>query len=55
LPELTSDELGPGALALFAAGATAVGGCCGAGPAAIAAARAALDSSPSSLDELPVD
>ncbi len=55
LPELTGDELGAGALALFAAGATAIGGCCGAGPDAIASARHAIDTAPASLDELSVD
>ncbi len=40
---LLPGEFATGALALFAAGATAVGGCCGAGPADIAAARDALD------------
>jgi 5-methyltetrahydrofolate--homocysteine methyltransferase len=47
-------ELATGALALTAAGATAVGGCCGAGPADIRAVRKALDDAPRSLDELEV-
>jgi 5-methyltetrahydrofolate--homocysteine methyltransferase len=40
---LLPEELATGALALFAVGATAVGGCCGAGPADIAAVRKAVD------------
>jgi 5-methyltetrahydrofolate--homocysteine methyltransferase len=40
---LLPGEFATGALALLAAGATAVGGCCGSGPADIAAARAAID------------
>jgi methionine synthase I (cobalamin-dependent) len=40
---LLPGEFATGALALFAVGATAVGGCCGTGPADIAAARAAID------------
>jgi methionine synthase I (cobalamin-dependent) len=51
---LPPQELASGALALFAAGAYAVGGCCGAGPDAIRAARQALDRAPVSLDELNV-
>ena len=51
---LLPEELAAGALVLFAAGATAVGGCCGAGPADIAAIRQALDSAPRSMAELDV-
>ncbi len=40
---LMPEDLGSGARALFAAGATAVGGCCGAGPAHLAAIRSAAD------------
>lgn len=40
---LLPEEFADGCIALLEAGATAVGGCCGAGPADIAAARAALD------------
>lgn len=40
---LLPEEFATGALALLAVGATAVGGCCGTGPADIAAARAAID------------
>jgi 5-methyltetrahydrofolate--homocysteine methyltransferase len=47
-------DLATGALALVAAGATAVGGCCGAGPADIRAVRKALDDAPRSLDELEI-
>jgi methionine synthase I (cobalamin-dependent) len=49
---LPPEEMATGALALFAAGAWAVGGCCGAGPDHIRAAKAALDRAPSSLEEL---
>jgi S-methylmethionine-dependent homocysteine/selenocysteine methylase len=48
------DDLATGALALVAAGATAVGGCCGSGPEDIRAVRRALDDAPRSLDELDV-
>jgi 5-methyltetrahydrofolate--homocysteine methyltransferase len=44
-------DMATGALALLAAGATAVGGCCGATPADIAAIRLAL-SKPSTLQDL---
>ena len=49
---LLPDELATGALALFAVGATAVGGCCGAGPADIEAVRKAIDDAPSSFGEV---
>jgi 5-methyltetrahydrofolate--homocysteine methyltransferase len=49
---VTPDEMAAGALALLAAGATAVGGCCGSGPAHIAAIRRALDVSPRSMTDL---
>jgi 5-methyltetrahydrofolate--homocysteine methyltransferase len=42
-PPVTPAEFSTGALALLASGATAVGGCCGTGPAEIAAARAAVE------------
>ena len=48
------DELATGALALLAAGATAVGGCCGAGPADIRAVRKAIDDAPRTLDEMEI-
>ena len=51
---LLPDELATGALALIAAGATAVGGCCGAGPEDIRAVRRAIDSAPRTLDEIEV-
>jgi methionine synthase I (cobalamin-dependent) len=41
--EETPENFARNALALFDAGATAVGGCCGVGPAGIAALRLALD------------
>jgi 5-methyltetrahydrofolate--homocysteine methyltransferase len=44
-------DMATGALALYAAGATAVGGCCGATPADIAAMRQALDA-PGTLQQL---
>lgn len=40
---LLPEDMGSGARALFAAGATAVGGCCGAGPVHVAAVRNAAD------------
>lgn len=46
------EELATGALALFAAGASAVGGCCGAGPADIAAVRRIVDAAPRTLEEI---
>jgi 5-methyltetrahydrofolate--homocysteine methyltransferase len=48
------EELAIGALALIAAGATAVGGCCGAGPEDIRAVRKAIDDAPRTLDEIEV-
>lgn len=45
-------EMAMGSLGLFAAGARAVGACCGAGPDEIAAMRKAIDAAPRSLDEL---
>jgi 5-methyltetrahydrofolate--homocysteine methyltransferase len=54
LPPLLPEELATGALALFAAGATAVGGCCGAGPADIEAVRKAIDSAPRTLGEIDI-
>jgi 5-methyltetrahydrofolate--homocysteine methyltransferase len=48
------DELATGALALLAAGATAVGGCCGAGPEDIRAVRKAIDDAPRTLDEMEI-
>jgi methionine synthase I (cobalamin-dependent) len=46
LEQVSSAELTRGALALFEAGATAVGGCCGTTPADIAALRVALGEKP---------
>jgi methionine synthase I (cobalamin-dependent) len=43
---VSSSRFAAGALELFAAGATAVGGCCGTAPADIAAVRRALDTQP---------
>jgi 5-methyltetrahydrofolate--homocysteine methyltransferase len=51
-PAVSPDTFAAGALALLAAGATAVGGCCGAGPAHIAATAAAVAAAPGSLDDL---
>lgn len=51
---LPPGELGAGALALFAAGASAVGGCCGTSPEAILAARNAIDASPADMDALEI-
>ena len=53
-PPILPEELAAGALALIVAGAYAVGGCCGAGPADIAAMRHALDAAPRTLDDLDV-
>jgi 5-methyltetrahydrofolate--homocysteine methyltransferase len=49
---LLPDELAVGALALVAAGATAVGACCGSSPADIAAVRRAFDEAPQTLEEI---
>jgi methionine synthase I (cobalamin-dependent) len=49
---LLPDELAVGALALWAAGATAVGGCCGSGPADIAAVSRAFARAPRTLEEI---
>ena len=46
---LYPDEFATGVTALFAVGARAVGGCCGAGAADIAAASAGMDSAPTSI------
>jgi len=43
---VSSSRFAAGALELFAAGATAVGGCCGTAPADIAAVRRTLDAKP---------
>ncbi|RMH37748.1 MAG: homocysteine S-methyltransferase family protein [Deltaproteobacteria bacterium] len=51
---LLPGEFATGALALIAAGATAVGGCCGTGPADIASARTALDTAMPDLRDAPV-
>ncbi|MFH0900254.1 MAG: homocysteine S-methyltransferase family protein [Pseudomonadota bacterium] len=56
-PPATESSVGPeafarGVMALLAAGARAVGGCCGTGPAEIATARRHLDAMPRSVNEL---
>ncbi len=51
---LPPGELASGVIVLLAAGASAVGACCGAGPDAIRAARRALDEAPESLDQLDI-
>lgn len=52
LPPLLPQDLAAGALALWAAGASAVGGCCGAGPTDIAAIHKLRSEAPSSLEEI---
>jgi methionine synthase I (cobalamin-dependent) len=51
-PPVSPSTFAEGMLALLAAGATSVGGCCGAGPAHIAAARALLAGAPRQIHEL---
>jgi 5-methyltetrahydrofolate--homocysteine methyltransferase len=49
---LRPDDMAAGALALFAAGATAVGGCCGTTPEDINYMKGAISRAPASLGDL---